>query len=93
MDDELGPAEGEFRVWLDLALARGYRVTWLKGAYHADITTREHRPIYTVQDTTTGRQDAVWSAKGVRSFFDYIDTYVKRRASQDTVPAIVNYRT
>lgn len=63
MDNELGPATGEFRVWLDLALARGMTVRCV--AFGNEL----FGPIYQVTDGVSGYDWQVHDAADVERFF------------------------
>ncbi len=86
MDAELGPATGDFRVWLDLALARGYCVKWMK-TVHVDAShfSDDHPPVgdpvYMIYDTQSGAQRVAWDAAGVSDTFIMFDDMRVRTAS------------
>lgn len=65
--DDLGPATGDFRVWLDLALVRGVRVTFLGRVFGADL-------MYALDDPLSKESQEVHCAKDIQIFFARMDT-------------------
>lgn len=64
-DAELGPATGELRAWLDLALARGLVVNYISGG--------NPTPRYVLHDNKTCMSSIIHDVDGVKQCFAQLD--------------------
>ena len=67
--DLLGPATGDFRTWLDLAIVKGYKAPFA-GFYHSDDGYKhgEPQPVYNLTHVNPWKVQATYGPVGVRHF-------------------------